>query len=91
MDRGKPAFAFPSRDVGSYGNLGGQIAMGGGVYPLVDIELTDLSKPGWAISQPAHTFPTSLLLIEIDPLCSSIVGFDMKRRTYIIPKQSYAH
>ena len=60
MDRGKPAFAFPSRDVGSYGNLGGQIAMGGGVHPLVDIELTDLPKPGWAIAHPANQPPKSL-------------------------------
>ena len=62
MDRGKPAFAFPSRDVGSYGKLGVQIVMCGGynLPPLVNIELTDLPKPGWTFAHPAHQSPTSL-------------------------------
>jgi hypothetical protein len=38
---------------------------GGGhnLPPLVDIGLTDLVKPGWAIDHPTHLSPTSLFLV----------------------------
>ena len=54
-------------DVGSYLKLGGQVVMcvcvGGGqnLPPLVDIELTDLPKSGWAIAPLAPLSPTSLV------------------------------
>ena len=41
------------------------ITMGGGhnLPPLVEIGLTDLLKPGWAIARSAHPYPTPLCLV----------------------------
>jgi hypothetical protein len=36
--------------------------LGAQSVPLVEIGLIDLAKPEWAIAQPAHQSPTSLLL-----------------------------
>ena len=51
-------------EVGSYLNLGGQVVLanvrGHNLPPLVEIGLSDLSKPGWAIAHSAHPSPTSL-------------------------------
>jgi hypothetical protein len=30
------------------------------LLPMIEIGLTDLPKPGWAIAHPAHPSPTSL-------------------------------
>ena len=47
-------------DLGSYLNLGGQVVMWGhNPPPLVEIEFTDLPKPGWAI---AHPSPMTLIM-----------------------------
>ena len=42
-------------DVGSYLKLGGH-----NLPPLIEIGLTDLPKPGWAIAHLTHPYPTSL-------------------------------
>ena len=47
-------------DVGSYLKLGGQVVMWGAqlynLPPLVEIELTDITTPGWAIAHPAISY-----------------------------------
>ena len=43
-------------------NLGGH-----NLHPLVDIELTNLPKSGWAIARPGHPSPTSLKQIHVQP------------------------
>ena len=49
------------KGVGSYLKLGGQAVMWGAQSaPLVEIELTDLPKPGCAITHFAHPSPTPL-------------------------------
>ena len=41
-------------DIGSYLKIGGQVVIWGhNLPPLVEIELTDLTTPGWAIAPPA--------------------------------------
>ena len=53
------------RGKGNYRKLGGQVVMwvgGAQSTPLVDIGLTDLPKPGWVISNPAHPSPTPLAM-----------------------------
>ena len=55
--------AHVNRGIGSYRKLGGQVVMwraGHNLPPLVDIGLSDLPKPGWAIVHPAHPSPTPL-------------------------------
>ena len=49
-------------DEESYLKLGGQALMLGALPSMVEIGLSDLQKPGWAIDHPAHPSPTSLLL-----------------------------
>ena len=49
-------------EVGSYLKLGGQVVMWRhNLPPLVEIGLTALPKPGWAIAHHAPQSPTSLL------------------------------
>ena len=59
---GKTVSSTLLRGVGSYLKLGGQVVMWGhNLPPLVDVGLTDLPKPWWAISHSAHPSPTPLL------------------------------
>ena len=44
-------------DVGSYLKLGGQVVMWGAQSASSDTGLIDLTKPGWAIAQPAQRSP----------------------------------
>ena len=47
------------RGVTSYLKLGGRVVTcGHNLPPLVDIGLTDLPKPGWAMAHSAHPFHT---------------------------------
>ena len=51
--------------------LDGQVVICGGhnLPPLDELGLTDLPKPGWAITHPAHQSPTSLLCYLVT-MCS---------------------